>query len=299
MNEKDVTYFSTLLGIEADAVEGLVTDGLLGAKVAEAVMAKDKVDKLKENLAKSVRDEYFDELVEKAKTGEVPPDLYKPIHGAVSEKLEKKLSKEYAVDQYKNLDDLLAQLITKGQSNNPQLEELQVKIKALQDANTTLQSERDEAEKRIRGEFESQIIERDLNDHLSKIPFDLSGVEDKEMENTLAQRKLILKSVFDNSYSVKYQDGNIVVVNRDGEVVKDQATLDPVPVSDVFRSVANTAGIALESPETGGQGGSSYKKNGSRFANVDEFYEYCRKNDIPPESPEATKIRHDAGLKII
>jgi hypothetical protein len=158
--------------------------------------------------------------------------------------------------------------------------------------------EKEEAESRIRGEFESQIMSRDMGDHLNKVPFDFSDVDDDKLEEVAKIRTRTLKSVFDTTYKAEYVDGKIVVKDFDGNVLKNQATLEPVPVSDVLNTLAKELGLNLKSPESGGQGGSSSGKNGSRFKDVAEFQDHCAANNIVPTSAEGLALLKDSGLKL-
>lgn len=301
MKENDVAFFGTLLNIEPEVVEGLITDGLLSAKVKEAVMVKTDVETMKANYAKEVKGAYLDELAEAAKKGEVPQELYKPIHGAVSEKLEKTLSKKFNVADFENVEDLVSKAISinKGQSDDTQLQELQKLNEDLQEANKRLVKEKEETEVSIRGQFEKQLIDRDLSDMYSSIPFDFSDVADDELDSAKDTRKFVLKGVFETNYGTKLDDGKLVVTDKEGNILKDQNTFAPIPVSNVLSDLAKKSGLKLVSPESGGQGGSSTGNKGSRFKDVSEFNAYCAEKGIVPTSSEGLAILRDSGLKLI
>lgn len=301
MKENDVAFFGTLLNESEENVKQFAEEGTLGDKVkALGMMDKAQVETLKANYAKEVKDSYLGELSEAAKKGEVPQDLYKPIHGAVLEKTEKALSKKYEVMEYDSFDDLVDKAINKhkGQSDDQRVADLTSLVDELKGANTKLVTEKEEAEARIKAQFENQIMSRDMNDHISKVPFDFSDVEEDKLEEAQASRREILNSVFASRYNTVYQDGKIVVTDKEGNVVKNSATLDPVPVSNVLLDVAKGVGLKLTSPESGGQGGTSTGKNGSRFKDEADFREHCKANGIVPTSPEGIALLKESGLKL-
>jgi hypothetical protein len=121
MNEKDVAFFGTLLNETEDNVKQYIEDGTLGEKVSGlGLLNKSQVETLKSNYASEVKNGYLAELAEQAKRGEVPQDLYKPIHGAVLEKTEKALSKKYEVADYDGFDDLVDKAIKgEGRGREP------------------------------------------------------------------------------------------------------------------------------------------------------------------------------------
>jgi hypothetical protein len=302
MKENDVAFLGTLLGLDAEAVNGAVEDGTIGEKItALGLLNKTQVDTLKENYAKEVKDGHISELIEMAKQGNIPQGLYKPIHGAVLEKTEKALSKQYEITDYDGLEDLVGKAISKnnGQSDDKKLQELESLIEDLKGANKKLVTEKEEAVSDAESKLTTQLMTRDMDDHVSRVPFDFSDVEEDKMDEASKSRTEILKSVFASRYTTVYNEGKIIVQDKEGNVLKNQATLEPVPVADVLLDVSKSIGLKLISPESGGQGGSSSGKNGSRFKNVDEFYAHCRDKSINPTSDEGIKILKDSGLKLI
>jgi len=301
MKENDVAFFGTLLGLDTEAVKGAIEDGSLGDKInALGLMGKGDVETLKTNYAKEVKDSHMAELTEQAKKGELPQDLYKPIHGAVSEKLEKTLSKKFNVADYESVEDLVDKAINinKGKSDDTKLQEIQALNEKLVEANKRLVKEGEEAEVRIKSEFESQIINRDLSDLYNSVPFDFSDVNDDELASAQETRKFVLKGVFETNYGAKMNEGKLVVTDKNGDILKDPNTFAPIPVSNVFNDLAKKAGLKLKSPESGGQGGSSSGQKGSRFKDVDEFNQYCIDNKIVATSAEGLAILKDSGLKL-
>ena len=301
MNEKDVAFFGTLLNETEDNVKTFAEEGTLGEKVkALGLMTKPEVDTFKTNYAKEVKDSYLAELAEMARRGEVPQDLYKPIHGAVLEKNEKTLSKKYGITDFDSFEDLVDKAVSKnkGQSDDTKLQELETLNAELKEINKNLAKEKDEAEVRIKGEYESKIMSRDMGDHIARIPFDFTDVDEDKMDEARKSRQEILASVFASRYNTKYDDGKIVVNDKEGNPLRNPNTLEPIPVSDVLRNVAKDVGMKLKSPEAGGQGGTSSGSKGSRFKDVDEFTSYCAEQGIVPSSAEGLALLKESGLKL-
>jgi len=281
MKETDVAYFGTLLNIETGDVEKAVEDGSLSEKVkALNLMGSEQVETLKGNLTKDVKTTYFGELVEQAKKGELDKELYDPIHGAVHEMIEKDLVKTYEVEKG-TLKEMIAKISTNGQSNDN--EQLQQKITDLQTVNENLVKEKDDAVSEAKTEFTGKILLRDKTDQLNALPFDFSDVEEGKLEEATTTRKGLIRDVFDARFTVAFSDDKLVVKDKDGNIRKNEATLEPLPVLDVMTSLASELGLKMKSPETGGQGGSSSGGNGKApFKNEAEFNQYCIDNKINP-----------------
>lgn len=288
MKEDDVAYIGGLLGLNADDVNSAVEEGTIGKKMkALNLMGADQVDALKENLTKDVKTSYYAEIVEKAKKGELDTDLYGTIKGSVLERLEKDFSKTYNVDR-KPLNDMIAEISTNGQSNDN--EQLVKDLAQLREVNENLVKEKDDAVKAAKADYEGKLLSRDKMENINSIPFDFSDVDEGELEKATTSRKQILTDVFDARFQLSYSDGN-TVVKKDGEIVKNPATLSPLHVSDVMKSLATELGLKLKSPETGGQGGSSSGGNAdSPFPDKEAFDKYCRDKGILPTSIEGLAI---------
>ncbi len=288
MKENDVAFIGTLLSLDTEAVNSAIEEGTVGEKIkALNLMGGDQVDTLKENLTKDVKSTYFTELVEQAKSGELNQELYKPIHGAVLEKAEKELAKIYGVDRG-NFTDMVAKISKNGQSNDN--EQLNQTITELREANEKLVLDKDEAVTNVKSEYDHKLLSRDKSDHLNKVPFDFSDVDEAELEKATTSRKQILNDVFDARFSLALSEGLTVIKDKDGKIQKNSVTLTPLTVSDVMKDLAGELGLKLKSPESGGQGGSSSGNNGSApFASEADFVKYCEDNNIQATS--------EAGLK--
>jgi hypothetical protein len=301
MNEKDVAFFGTLLGIDAGEVKTLAEAGSLGDKIkALGLVSKDDVEKLKTNLRKEVREVHLSELVEQAKKGELDGDLYKAVKGASYEMLEKELAKEYNVQDFNGVKDLVAKAIKNNTAipDDKKLQELTEKVERLQEANIKLVTEKDEAVQAAKQEYEGKILAREKTDFVSKLPFDFSDVEEKDLETVTATRRKILTDVFDARYQMEFKNDKILVKGRDGNPLMNEATYEPIPVSDVLKKIASELGLKLKSPESGGQGGKSSGGTSGKFASPEAYFKYCESKGLNPTSPEAMKIRAERGIEM-
>ena len=294
MEKHDVEFLGTLLGENPEAVEIAITDGTLSEKIkALDLMKKDQVETLKTNLAKQVRETHISELVENAKGGNVDKDLYGVIKGAVIEKTERTLSKEHGIAEFDGINDLVLKAISKnkGQTDDTKVQELSQKILDLQGINTKLVSEKDEAVKDAGIKANNMVLSRDKRDMVQAVPFDLSDVKEADLEKIVGQRRQIVESVFDARYSLSFEGENVVVKDKEGNIQKNPATLEPIAPLDVMKLIPVELGIKIKSSETGGQGGSSSGGNGSApFKDQDEFKAYCKERGINPTMGEGLKI---------
>jgi hypothetical protein len=286
MEKHDVEFIGTLLNETPETVEQIVTDGQLSEKIkALKLMSQPEVETLKTNLAKEVKEKHINELVESAKAGEVDKSLYGVIKGAVVEKAERNLAKEYGVTEYDGLNDLVSKAINKnkGQADDTKIQELSQKITDLQGINTNLVKEKDTAVKQAEEKANNMVLTRDKRDLVNGVPFDFTDVDQNDLDKITGQRKQIVESVFDSRYELSFDNDNVVVKDKEGNIIKNQATLEPVSPSDVMNQIPVELGIKIKSPESGGQGGSSSSSSSSApFKDQAEFNAYCEQHGIKP-----------------
>ena len=301
MEKHDVEFFGSLLNEKPEAVEQAITDGTLSEKVkALNLMGSDAVNTLKTNLTKEVKENHITELVEEAKAGNIDKTLYGVIKGAVVEKTERVLSKEYDIAEFDGINDLVSKAISKnkGQTDDTQIQELSQKVASLQEVNTNLVKEKDTAVEEAQVKANNKILSRDKRDLVNGIPFDFSDVDEKDLKEKSRQRKQIVESVFDARYVLVFNGDNTVVHDKEGNLIKNPATLEPVPPSEVMNLIPIDLGIKIKSPEGGGQGGSSSAGKGdAEFANEAEFHTYCEKIGISPIGPQAQALWRERGPK--
>ncbi len=301
METKDVTYFSTLLSIKAEEVEGAITDGSLGEKVtALGLLGKDQVETLKTNYSKEVKTTYLTELVDNAKKGDLDEELFKVIKGATYEMLEKDLSKEYGVVKYDGVKDLVSKVIKDktGQSNDKALQELTETHEALKKVNINLVEEKDKAITKAETDAANKLLKRDQEDVKNEVPFDYSNVKDEDLETYKTSRKETVETVFNARHTIAFEDDKVVVL-KDGKVLVNSVTLESLPMLDVYKSISLELGIPLISPESGGQGGkSSGGKGGLTFATQQEFEDHLESKGIAPTSKEGIELFSKSNLVV-
>lgn len=301
MNENDVTQISELFGVPKEIVEGSVKDGTLGVRLKDAISKKyvdnTTLETFKKNYANEVKEAYFNELVNGAKKGDIPQELYKPIKGSSLQQKEREFAKKYDVSEYTDLDDLVEKAIKKTTANGKNLPEYETKIEELKNANKKLLQEKEEAVKTVESKYRNQFIEREKIDIVNKVPHDFSGFKADEAEGVKVKTRNMLKAVFDgDGYKLDYDEKGRFIVMKDGNIIKNQATLEPVDPLDVMIDLAKSYGQKLISPDKGGQGGQSSQKSGSEFSDYESFIRWCNAKNIQPTSQEAITAWAKSGL---
>lgn len=300
MKENDVEFIATQFGIQKDIVEASVNDGTLSARLKDSLAGKkiytaDEFETFKKNHAIEVTTSYYNELVEKAKKGDVPQDLYKPIKGASYQQLERDLAKEHDISEYKDIKDLLGKVVSKSASNKDP--DLTKKIEDLKTANIKLQEEKENAVKGIEEKYKLKAIDREKLDTLTKVPFDFSDAKAEDLEKVTQKTRTLLKSVFDAEYKMDFDDkGNPVVIDREGNVKKNGATLEPVSAYEVMVDLAKEYNLKLQSSDKGGQGGKSSQGDSALFGDAEAYTKYCESKGLNPYSKEALELFRKSGL---
>jgi hypothetical protein len=302
VKEQDVAYISEQFGISKEIVESSVNDGTLSQRIKDSLVDKviynkEEFETFKTNLTTEASDNYFRSLVEKANKGDIPNELHKPIKGAALQQLERDLSKDYEITDYSNVKDLISKAIQKQSANGKPNAELEKQVDELKTVNLRLAQEKEDALKTVEQKYKSQNIERDKLDALRQTPYDYSEVKPEELEKVKLRTQNLLKSVFDSEYMLDYDDKNrLVVKDKEGNIKKNSATLDPVPVKDVLVELAVEYNLKLQSPDQGGQGGKSSHQTTGVFSNEDEYMKWCAAEKISPTSPRALEMRRTSGL---
>ena len=302
MEKNDVEFFGSLLNAKPEEVEQYASEGKLGEKIKSLnLMNSGEVETLKANLTKQVKEDHINELAEEAKGGNIDKTLYGIIKGSVIEKTERNLAKEHGIDSYDGLNDLVSKAISKnkGHTDDTKIQELTTKITSLQEINQNLVTEKDTAVGEAKKEYETKILTRDKKDMINRIPFDFSDVDQDDLDKITGQRKQIVESVFDARYNLIFKDDKVVAQDKEGNVVINPATLEPVPVLDVMQKIPVELGIKIKSPESGGQGGSSSGGSGTaQFKSIEEFGAYCEQHKILPTSKEGVELWSKRGPKL-
>ena len=267
MNEKNVTHLAALLKkpeadvekalSEENGIETLVND----FKTNNQVFGLDDFAKLKDNLKK--------ETLSKLSLEDIPETFKNKAIGWKLEKLEEEIKEKYQYDgEFKGLTDLVDKVISKTGNPSDNGEEKA----ALKKRIVELENEYKEQLTQKQMEFDSTLIKTDFSKALNSLNLDY------EKDDVLKKQKGLLKAAFNDVYKVKREDGKTVVL-KDDEVVKDK-NLEPLTLDEVLLGVAKDYGFQLKTPEPGGHGGKSSKKNAG-LSGV-SWVEYAEKNGVKP-----------------
>lgn len=302
MNEQDVASIAEQFNLDKEIVESSISDGTLGQRIKDSLASKVVYDKndfetFKTNYSKEVKDSYFSELVELAKKGEVPHDLHSPIKGAATEQLERQLSKKFEVKEYSDVHDLIDRIV-KSSANGKTDDQIMTQLEELKQANLTLQSEKENAISEVEKKYRDISLNKDKSQVLNSIPFDFSDYKQTEVDTAKAKVQKVLQSVFDADYTLDYDEANNLIVKerQTGNVLKSEATREPIPASNVLINLAKEINLKLKSPDTGGQGGKSSGQTESAFESVQQFDEAMRSKGINPNDPRYIEEYRKSGL---
>ena len=300
MKDNDVASIAKQFNLDKEIVEASVEDGTLSQRIADTMKGKkvytdEEFNSFKTNFQSEVINTYFNDLVEKAKKGDLPQDLYKPVKGAAYQQLERELSEAYGVKEFQDVKDLVEKAVKSSANTSGGDEELKRQIDALKQANLSLKQEKENAVNEVETKYKKDALTREQKTLLDSIPFDFSGFKSDELEAAKERQQTLLKGVFDQSYSLDYINGQ-VVVKRGEEIVKNEATLDPVPASNVFVNLAKEYNLKLKSPDTGGQGGTSSRNSAGQYGSIEDFYADMKSKGIEQSDPKFVEAWKESGL---
>jgi hypothetical protein len=302
MEKNDVALIAEQFGITPEIVESSVKDGTLGVRIKDKLAEKVIYDKpafetFQKNLKAETVTAYYAELEEKSKLGDVPQGLYKNIKGSVLQQKERELSKKTGIETYKDIDDLIDQAV-KTSANGKQHPELVKQIDELKTQNLKLLEEKTNAVKTVEQEYKSKFLTTEMNSILNQFPLDLTDIKAEDLATVKEKRLTMLRSVFNNEYKLDTDAQNRTVVLKGTDVLKNQATLEPQPLNDVLKNLADVFGIKTISRDPGGHGGqTSSKDTGVKFQTNQDFYDYCAANKIDVTSQEAMKLLRERLVK--
>ena len=299
--ENSVTALSQLLDLEKDVVKGALEDDSLASRIKDfkennRIQKKEDFTKFEANIKKEARETYYSELVENAKNGELNGDLYKSIKGATLQMAEKEIAKKYGIENYKNLSDVIDQ-VTKtksGGTDDEKVKALEDKITELKEANLGLEKKATDAVSEEKRKYKTRYLESKLDTSINDLPFDFNGMNAEEKQTAQKSTKEIIRSVFVNRYDLGTDDDytGVTVSDKDGNVVKSEATREPIPVADVLVKLAKELNMKMRSPEKGGQGGSSSQSSTSTsFSSLDELDAAVASGKINAYDEETLKER--------
>jgi hypothetical protein len=179
------------------------------------------------------------------------------------------------INKPKTMENLIEQAIKIGEKSSAkapteQLLEKEKQIKALQESVHTLEMEKSQ----VVDEKNNILMEYQINSTISQaLP--------KDYESTWTAEEL--STLFRKNYEIIKED-NKMVVKKDGEIVRDKKTQEPIPVDAVFNSWLETKGAKKQSQGRGGDDTKPQKTSGlSGLNNMDDVLKYADENNLSPQ----------------
>lgn len=248
LNQKPEVVEAAFSNTDESVAEGMLNNFITGNKI----FTIPDYEKHNSNLLA----DFEKELVVKAKSGKLSPELYGVIKGSVTEMNEKEIAKEFGITSYTNFADLIAQAKAKGSDKDTA--KLLTDIDELKKENLRIAEELKNSESKHSKEYSSKLVDVERESTLSKLQDEL----DYPVESIKNQSKY-LKLDFNSTHEVKYEDGKFVVY-KDGKPVRN-AALEPIPVYDVMKQFAIENGFKLKSPGEGGRGSDTPPASTSKY----------------------------------
>jgi hypothetical protein len=200
---------------------------------------------------------------------------------AMSEIKAKEFKAKYGIElEGKNLDSVVEKIIeTKVQENSgdpdkrvniltQEKEALQGNIITLQDQLRTKESE-----------FQNKLFNLGVREQIKAIiPSEGMKIGNND-----------LTTLFLTSHRVTKDESGRTVIQKGDEVLKDQATLEPLPLKSVVNTFIDQGQYKIKN----GMGGDDLGSGGSnipKFKNAGEFMTWAKANNMQPMSQEAQKI---------
>jgi uncharacterized protein YdaU (DUF1376 family) len=220
--------------------------------------------------------EYIEKLGTDGKP--LPSNIYNLAKGNAFEKKEKAWAKDYGIESWDDIDDLLDKIVRKKlEESGKATTEKDSKIEELKGLLKKADKEKEEAIAKEKGKFHNEYVGMRIETGAKKINIDAEG-------EALENQRNILKTMFMKEHSFTVNDDWKIVVLKDGNVIKDKVG-DPLPFDDVFENFAPKY-VKVKDVPSGGRGGSSTdKKTDKGFENVtslDTLVEYAKKSGIEP-----------------
>jgi len=214
--------------------------------------------------------------------GTIPKSLYVKLKGTILQLKEEEIAKKYGVEKYDSLDDLITKLTEKsndGKGKDPDkdlLNQIDLLKKTVEEKETELKTV---GEKAI-----SDAIMTEYNSSVNKLPLDYD-------DDTLPKQRELLNAAFMAKHKVVKKGDVIVVLNDKGEPLRDNLA-EPLKVSDVVKSFAESYGFKFKSEDTGGRGAGSSTGTSSINSNYKgkTWAEILESEKLTPNSDASDKV---------
>lgn len=284
--KKAYVTLAALLKLKAEDVEAAFNDtdeSKAESMIAEinkdkTVYSKEELAAYETNLTNKVKAEHLEELITAAKEGKLPKELHSPIKGAVLEQKTKELAPKYGLDATATIDELFEKAV----KTSPDVEKERAKNAELLASHQKYVAETDEKLKNK---------ESEVNNRLSTLELDsiYSGIKFKSPVEKQANQRELLKSHVARTFTTQWDEKlQRVVFLKNGEILKDPKTFDPLQSKDVISGLA-AENFDLETEDTGGRGdaGSGHKPSAGNTA--DEWIAAKKAEGQDPFSTENLK----------
>jgi len=278
MHEAIVSAALKTLNIDAESVSGELTE-----------------DQIKEFTDKIASLKVYDDATLNDLKSNVRKDFRKTIESEVSGKtlgqLEKNIMQKYGVEfkqgeDYQNAVELIEKIVDSNVQNagNPD-ETLTKELTTLREALKSKTESFDAEKENIIKEYKSMLINKDIDAVLNGIASKLDVAD--ELKGGQLE---FIKYTFNNKYSIGEQDGQTVVLDANGEVVKNETDYSPRSLSSVLNDLAPT--LVKFKTDDNKVGRADEKINGktvndrvfSTMKSQAEFNKYLSDNSISPTS---------------
>ncbi len=263
-----------------DGSDVLITEFTTGHKILSAA----DEGKLKDNIRKEMDETFINRNLPAWKENGFPKDLYAPTKVAVLSAKQRDLKKKYGVEG-ESLDDIVEAAVSNAKSEkgdpNQELQDENTQLKqALKDRATEHETALAESNSRA----DTAISSRDLDDALNALPLDYP-------EDAAPKQQALIRAAFNEKFNLKVEDGKTLVVDKDGNLIKDSKVFDPVSLVDVISGVVTDYGFKVKTEDPGGRGFKGSKQTtGLAGMSSGELTAHMRDKGVIPSSAEGDKL---------
>jgi len=234
MEEKHIDLLVSITGLEKEFITNSIkTDGgttiiLNQFREKNKVFKKEDFELRENNLKEDHNSTYLTELIEMAKNQKLPSLLYNAAANNIISAQNKKLAAEFGIemDDYSNTENVYKSV--KEELSTVDNEQLQKDFdaQALTIKGFTSKFEGQETDhlKAIKENNIKIAYTKELND----FPIDF------ETDEELKSRRTVADSVFNNMFVIDIQNEKTVILDKEGNILKNNDTKEPLTIQAVF-----------------------------------------------------------------
>jgi len=135
----------------------------------------------------------------------------------------------------------------------------------------------------LENDFNSKLTAREKEVNNLKADYLIQNMIPDGLDTPLSKKDIT--TLFKAENTVKNEDGKMVFADINGEIYRNDKTLNILDSKDVVNNWLANKGIKMKSTNGRGLGNDNGKNIGKtklgNISNSDEFYKYCKENDIP------------------